>query len=97
MDMIDEEKNRCLKFADDNPEIVLPENLDLETMIDETKATNSDFYINGSDGTAGPLMESLVLNTKKSLVACRTHLRLNDRGLLEHSGNGPNWEKLVPK
>ena len=66
-------------------------------MVDETKATNNEFHINGSDGTAGPLMESPVLNTKKSLMACRTHLRLNDRGLLEHLGDGPDLEKSVPR
>ena len=66
LDLINNEKLRCLQFADENLEIILPDSLDLENIDDKsTQGVNDNSAINGAGGTAGPLIKNPVLNTKK--------------------------------
>lgn len=64
--LINSEKARCLQFADDNPEIVLPDSLDLEENDDfTTQPISDDMSPIGSVGTVDPSEGSPTVNTKK--------------------------------
>ena len=66
LDLIDREKIRCLQFADENPEIVLPDSLDLLDTNDLPPVSGKeDIPHTEAGGTAVSDVECPVLNTKK--------------------------------
>ena len=66
LDLINNEKLICLQFADENPEIVLPDNLDLVEVNDFNPVFGQkDTPDTEPVGTAGSVVECPTLNTKK--------------------------------
>lgn len=61
-DLIVDEKERCLAFANNNPEIVLPDSLDLDS--DELVKTPVRSCFSNQVGTADVLGRTLVVLTK---------------------------------
>lgn len=64
-DMVIMEKKRCLEFADANPEIVLPENLDDIDVFNDCSVVSKSIALPSSDGTAELEVNSPALNTKR--------------------------------
>ena len=66
LDLINNEKLRCLQFADENLEIILPDSLDLLDVNDLTPVSGQkDIPDTKPVGTAVSVVECPVLNTKK--------------------------------
>ena len=66
LDLINNEKLRCLQFADENHEIVLPDNLDLLEVNDcNSVSGQKDTSDTGPVGIVGSVVECPALNTKK--------------------------------